>query len=158
MGTALVIKEAQGDLAVGPNGLEQDTGLGSLLAASLLSDARARAEDLAFAGMPANSKDLRGYWADTPEDRFGSRLWLLDRAKQTRETLARAQDYAQEALAWMVAEGILERVEVTATFPQRGALHLAVRLIRGRARRWASLWENPVAGVFSTNGLVVEVS
>lgn len=57
-----------------------------------------------------------GWWADGIEgvqnDRIGSRLWLLARAKVTPETLERAREYAEEALQWMVDDGVATGVSV----------------------------------------------
>jgi phage gp46-like protein len=61
--------------------------------------------------------DLRmGWWGDNfpsvPNDRIGSRLWLLSRAKLLPETVALAKEYAEEALRWLVEDGVAARVEV----------------------------------------------
>lgn len=53
-----------------------------------------------------------GWFADAT---FGSRLYLLLRAKLTTKALADTKTYAEEALAWMVSDGILSRVTATAT-------------------------------------------
>lgn len=87
--------------------------------------------------LPAGETDRQGWWADTTlpalktgggKDRIGSRLWLLKREKQLPSVLARAQEYAEEALAWLVSEGHVLAVSVAATAPARGVLHLDVRL------------------------------
>ena len=78
---------------------------------SLFTDRRADADD----ELPDGGDDRRGWWGDGLADRpLGSRLWLLARAKVTRETRLRAIEYAQEALAWMVDDGVADRVEVDA--------------------------------------------
>lgn len=85
--------------------------LGRLVWVSLFSDARAHDDDV----LPIGS-DRRGWWADTynAPDAFGSRLWLLERAVVTQDALNRAHDYAVEALAWMVADGLAAAVDVVA--------------------------------------------
>lgn len=59
-----------------------------------------------------------GWWGDTvadiPNDRIGSRLWLLAREKVLPATINRAREYAAESLAWMVDDGLASRVEVQA--------------------------------------------
>ena len=67
-----------GDIAVFGADLELDEGLRSAILLSLFSDARAQPGDV------AEDEDPRGYWGDalTEGDRFGSRLWLLERSKQ----------------------------------------------------------------------------
>lgn len=61
----------------------------------------------------------RGWWGDTvavvPGDEFGSRLWTLSR-EVDRPTVLRAcaEEYASEALAWLVEDQVAERVDVIA--------------------------------------------
>lgn len=104
---------------------------------SLLCDARARDDDV----LPDGGTDRRGWWADSaaPEvegDRTGSRLWLLSREKILPETLRRARDYAEEALAWLVEDGAAESVRVEASMPRRGLLALkAVITLPGGSRQ-----------------------
>lgn len=45
---------------------------------------------------------------------FGSRLYLLERAKDTAQTAQRAIGYAKEALQWMIDEGKARSVNVYA--------------------------------------------
>lgn len=61
--------------------------------------------------------DLRmGWWGDSfptiPNDRIGSRLWLLSRSTLTPETVAKAKEYAEEALQWLIDDGVAARVDV----------------------------------------------
>ncbi len=54
----------------------------------------------------------RGAFFADPE--FGSRLHLLERAKDTAQTMQRAIGYAKEALQWMIDTGKATRVNVYA--------------------------------------------
>ena len=93
-----------GDLAAGDD-------LATAVVLSLFTDRRAEPDD----GVPDGTDDRRGWWGDGLADRpLGSRLWLLSRAKATRETRLRAIEYAQEALAWLVDDGVADAVEVDA--------------------------------------------
>jgi phage gp46-like protein len=57
--------------------------------------------------------DRRGWWADIYWDvPVGSHLWQLDRALKTRDTLALARRYCQDALRWLVTDGAAKSVEV----------------------------------------------
>lgn len=79
---------------------------------SLLCDAPALPGDPVSADTPR-----RGFWPDRFEidgDVFGSRLWLLEQAEATPETAQRAVSYAQEALQWMVSDGIASAVSAAA--------------------------------------------
>lgn len=63
-------------------------------------------------------EDPMGWWGDStlPDvgDKFGSRLWLLARELLVNETVLRAQEYAKEALQWLIDDGVAARIEVTA--------------------------------------------
>lgn len=88
--------------------------------------------------------DLRmGWWADTfpgvPNDRIGSRLWLLSRATLVPETITRAKEYAEEALAWMVEDGVAARVEIEAERHGLSTLALACRIYKSDGRMLADV-------------------
>lgn len=73
--------------------------------------------------------DQGGWWGtalDDPGDEWGSLLWTLARELPTERTRQKAEAYAGDALAWMVADGIAETVTVTAawTQPQPGLARL----------------------------------
>lgn len=57
-----------------------------------------------------------GWWGDTfaenKGDKIGSKLWLLLRQKITEETLNRAQEYAYDALKWLIDDGICSDIAV----------------------------------------------
>lgn len=99
---------------------------------SLLTDRRADDDDrlpqqTGNAG-PVTS-DKRGWVGDIFSGRkIGSRLWLLKREKQTAETLARAIDYAKEALVWLKEDGHVVAITVDAEWATRGRMHMRVRL------------------------------
>lgn len=119
------------------NDLVMDDGLVTSAIISLFTDARAHDDDvLPDILSPVEDRDLRGWWGDeTSEkenDSVGSRLWLLERAKITAETLQRAKRYAREALQWMIDEGAAAKIE---TFAERGGdlgdqLWLGVSIIK----------------------------
>lgn len=121
------------DLALQGARLATDEGLKTAVVVSLFTDRRARPDD----PLPHGSADRRGWWGDSAAsldgDRIGSRLWLLSREKQLPEVLARAEEYAREALQWLVEDGVARRVEVEATAPRHGVLALAVVIERPAA-------------------------
>ncbi|AOY00094.1 phage GP46 family protein [Jeongeupia sp. USM3] len=98
-------------LAVDPNGPAADP-LVRAVVISLFTWRLAEPSDL-----PA-AVDRRGFWGDiappVPNDRIGSRLWLLGREKLTSDIPLRAEDYAREALAWLVDDGVARGVDVSA--------------------------------------------
>lgn len=122
---------ASGDLVLGATGgVAGDDGLATAVLLSLFLDRRAEADD------PVENAGLltrRGWVGDAlaipgaaPGDRIGSRLWLLARAKQQDETLRLAEDYAREALDWLLADGLAAAVAVGAAWIARGVMELTV--------------------------------
>ena len=88
----------------------------------------------------------RGWWADTGTDDFiGSRLWLLRRQKLTTQIARKAEDYAREALAWMIKDGVVSNIEIGTqiVWPQR--LNMVIRYHRPDADaedlRYYWVWE-----------------
>jgi len=133
------------DLALEQFALAADDGLETAIILSLFTDARASNDD----PLPFGESDRRGWWADAfPEvdrDRIGSRLWLLQREKQTQATLNRAREYAEEALAWLIADGVARSVEVASFLVRNGVLGLSVVIQRPDASiarfRYETLWK-----------------
>lgn len=131
------------DGATVPLGLQSDDPLPRAVLISLFTWRRANPDD----DLPG---DLRmGWWGDSyapvEGDRIGSRLWLLCRAKLTQETVSRAREYAEEALAWLVADGIAARVVVEAERQGLTTLALACRIYQGDGRlaadiRFTDVW------------------
>ena len=150
--TDLLIGE-DGDLVLEGGDLVLDTGLGSAVVRSLTTDRRATAEELER----LDSTDPLGWWADDAGDPYGSGLWLLSREVTTRETGARAEELAREALEWILREGIASIVSVAATFPERGVLHIDVRIVRGTGTRWAHLWARSQPAHLETDHLTLAV-
>lgn len=92
---------------------------------SLFSDRLASEDDVTDDG------DRRGWWGDTGEDiPLGSRLWLLARSVLSRAVARKAEFYAEEALAWLVSDGILSAVSATSQILWPDRLYLTILLIR----------------------------
>lgn len=128
-----------------------DDGLTTAVLASLFTDRRARPDDVP----PGDPADRRGWWGDAfppvsaagaaPASwRLGSRLWLLAREKQLASVVARAREYAEEALAWMIEDKVAASVDVAAEITAPGVLGLQVSIGRpdGTAvdYHFASVW------------------
>lgn len=100
---------------------------------SLFTWGRARADDQ----LPGNER--MGWWGDTypatPGDRIGSRLWLLSRSTITAKTVQRAREYAEEALAWLVADGVASEVIVLAERAGLDQISLWCQIVRGNGPR-----------------------
>lgn len=129
------------DLAIAGGDLVVDSGLETAVLLSLYTDRRALAEDV----LPDDGTDRRGWWCDAYSGRLqGSRLWLLSREKDLDRVLRRAEEYASEALDWLIEDGIAKAVDVEAIHLRRGVLQLIVGIERptGAAvvRRYDYVW------------------
>src|SRR3990167_1971808 len=101
------------------------TLLEEIVVNSLFADRRASPGD----DLPGDPDDLRGWWADahaTDGDPFGSRLWLLERSTTSAVTVQAVQEYAAEALAWMIEDGVAQSVECAADRVALDAIGLIV--------------------------------
>ncbi|VVP57003.1 phage GP46 family protein [Pseudomonas fluorescens] len=131
MDIALEMGRYAGDIVVGATDLERDDGLETAIIISLFTDRRAEPDQVP-PELPAD--DLRGWWGDVAPlvegDQTGSLLWLLYREKQTSQTLTRAQQYAEEALEWLLEDQIAERVTVAASYYATGWLLLVIDIYR----------------------------
>lgn len=120
------------DIALGEDGdlLLDDTPATPMLI-SLFSDRRALPDDELPTGLTdmnrSQSLVARRGWAGDALDiagrPIGSRLWLLDRAKESELTRRLVEDWSREALAWLAAE-TGTAATVTATWVRRGVLRL----------------------------------
>ena len=112
-----------------------DDGLETAVLLSLFTDRRAEADDV------TDDEERQGWWADAlDDDRIGSRLWLLRRTATRPNVAQRAREYAEEALEWLIEDGVAERVSVEAARVGQ-MLALTVRIERGNGGIWERLWE-----------------
>lgn len=149
-------------LAGNPPDLVGDAGLLSAVIVSLFTDARAYPDDPLPDEKVGVHSDLRGFWGDELHDpasqwqaprSIGSRLWLLWREKDLDVVVARARQYASEALAWLQAEGWVKRLEVDALRVQKGYLGIDVALLpagsSGPGVNWRFLYDYSKAQLIS---------
>lgn len=118
-----------GDWQVRGPSLRADDGLQTAICISLFTDRLAEASDELASG-----DNRRGWWGDAyaavPGDLIGSRLWLLRREKRTAQTLRRAEEYAREALQWLLDDGVARAVTVAAEALGTDVLALQVTVAR----------------------------
>lgn len=153
------------DWSIAGGDLLADDGLDTAVAISLWTDRLADADDV----LPDGSGDRRGWWGDAylaplangQPDRIGSRLWLLARALQSLEAARQAQAYVQEALRWLVDDGVAAGVTVPLpTFPRLGAMQIVATIAQqtgagaAASRRYTALWDM-TRGTVSMSGIVV---
>ncbi len=127
------------DFALDAGALQAEPGLETAIIISLFTDRRANADD----ELPAGAEDRRGWWGDVvppmvdgrPVDgaRIGSRLWLLSREKQMQVVVTRAREYCREALAWMIEDGVCERIDIEAEIVKTGTLGVGITIHRPQA-------------------------
>ena len=83
---------------------------------SLFTDGRAKDDDI----LPRGQTDRRGWWADALDgEEIGSRLWLLYDERRLRKTLLRAEEYAKEALQWLISDKVVKSINITASSDAR---------------------------------------
>lgn len=142
-------KQGRFDLVVKGGDLLMGDDLETAVYISLLTWGAARPEDQAGASFRG------GWWGDAlSRSPMGSRLWLLQRQTLNAQTRAQAVDYAREALAWLVEDGVVGKLDVHAETHDTDTLALCVTLHRhGQtplALRFSRFWEilaaSPIKG------------
>jgi phage gp46-like protein len=134
------------DLSMIDSDLATDAGMQTGVLLSLFTDRRAADDDVPPSG---DQTDRRGWWADqflpVEGDRFGSRLWLLDRSTLTGETARRAEEYVREALKWMIEDRVVSAIGVTIDITAPPTMLITVILQRpGQAAislEFARVWD-----------------
>lgn len=149
----------RGDWLIEPPGLAADHDLETAVLLSLFTDDSAHVDDV----IPDGADDRRGWWGnwERPEaGALGSRLWLLSREKSTDDVRRRAEEYAAEALQWLLDDGVAASVDVVATYleigpvpPQTLAVQIAITRSDGTVfdRRYAWAWEQLAAEGVATD-------
>jgi phage gp46-like protein len=123
--------------------LQTGSDLENAILISLFTDRQANPDDT----IPDGSTDRRGWWGDLGAAvPVGSRLWLLDRAKQTAKTLQDAYDYLAEALQWLIDDGIVAKFDIYCEWSAPG--RLGAQIIAHRqdganlAMNFSWVWKN----------------
>lgn len=127
-----------------------DEGLETCVIISLFSDKRLPNGQTPNDG----TTDPRGWWGDigdTDGVQIGSLLWLLWREKVLPSTVARAIEYAKDALQWMIDDGIARAVNVTGERAGLYQISLGIEIIRptGETLRYAYLWDGQIRKIQS---------
>ncbi len=122
-------------LSIVVNGIEQSLGMAvrdalpRAVIISLFTWGRAKPDD----ALPGEER--MGWWGDSyapvERDRIGSRLWLLARAKITAQTPMLAKEYVEEALAWLVTDGVASQVLVEAERQGQSQIAIRCQIVRG---------------------------
>ena len=108
--------------------LQSGNDLETAILISIFSDREANPDDI----IPDGTNDPRGWIGDIDQPyKIGSRIWLLTRAKQTQETLSRANDYIAEALQWLIDDGVVAQFDITTEWTKPGLLGAKVLAYQG---------------------------
>lgn len=119
------VQNARGDWQLSGAALLAGDDLATAVLNSFFSERLAEADDI----IPDGTKNRRGWWGDP---KLGSRLWLLERSKLTKDTARQAQNYGAESLQWLIDDGVIVGARITAQVVARvpGRLVMGVVLYR----------------------------
>lgn len=124
--------------------VERDAGLETSILISLFTDKRAELED----ALPDNSKDRRGWWADTSEDQIGSKLWLLSRSATLTNIQSSVEQYVKESLQWMVVDGVAQTINVTALRSGQDTMLITIEIVQPDGKdkfyKYSINWEEEI--------------
>lgn len=152
---ALIWTPFGADIEIKNGDFTADSGLATAVLISLFTDQRAPDVSL----LPDSEESLRGWWGDLEDFKTGSLLWLLQREKMVSETATRAREYCLEALAWIIDEGIAEKIEVEADLRPPSGMNIKIYIYRGAATRYSYLWraiENYEAVTVENSGISID--
>jgi phage gp46-like protein len=116
------VAQGRGDWQMSGADLLRGDALETAVLVSLFSDRTCNIDDQ----IPDGTDDRRGWWGD-PD--IGSRLWLLDRSKLTSDIAKRAKDYTVEALAWLIDDGVVIRIDVATSVVNVGTGRLLIEIV-----------------------------
>jgi phage gp46-like protein len=137
-------QQGRADVQLVNGQLDTSEVLATWVIVSLFTDRRAEASDQ----LPSGVTDRRGWWgdsyADNPGDRFGSRLWLLARARSNASLPLIARGYILEALQWLIDDGIAAAVDAVCAFAPntQSRLDAVVTITRGDGTELAFPFDN----------------
>jgi phage gp46-like protein len=105
---------------------------------SIFTDAEAGPDDKS----PLGDDDPRGWWAGP----IGSKLWLRSRSRLDAITQALVKHDIENALDWMIQDGVVVAIDVELEVVERGQLQVRIGFRRTdgakRALAFAALWED----------------
>jgi phage gp46-like protein len=117
----------RGDYAIANGALASGLDVQTSVLISLFTDRLADPDDAIPDAPPSGLADRRGWWGDDdPKYIIGSRLWLLERVKGPADVAQRAEDYAREALQWMLDDGVVANFDIQAAWVPQNQLMLQV--------------------------------
>lgn len=132
------------DYVVSNGSFQSGSDVETAVLISLFTDRLADENDVLPDTRPGYPGDRRGWWGDDPQNLMGSRLWLLKRSKGPLDVAAKAEEYAAEALQWMIDDGVVAEFDIEATWTSPNQLDLLVVAYRANgtviSNQSLSLW------------------
>lgn len=129
--TTWIVESGMGDWSISDGALASGDDLATAVLLSLFTDRLANESDIP----PDGSTDRRGWWGDAGEDTpLGSRLWLLDRSRLDTKTANTARIYMEEALKWLIDDGVAASVTVLTAIAGNSQLNTLINIARSDGR------------------------
>lgn len=140
----LVIDEASGDFAT-------TGGLETAILCSLFSDRRAEPDEVAD---PWKRRGWIGNLiADTPNDNYGSGLWLYEQRRATEDVRAALRLEVIQCLSWLVDEGLAVAIDALIAYePAKRRVIITVQLtdrLGGNTQHSYALWSRTGAATLT---------
>ena len=87
-----------------------------------------------------------GWWGDLISDiTLGSCLWKLKQSKLTQQTIADAKTYCEQALQWLIDEGVCRVIDVQVQRNELDSLSIEVTLTKNDGQkteiRFSDVWK-----------------
>lgn len=99
------------DFVISGGDFESISGFDNAILMSLLCERHADESEIA---PPQKRRGWIGNeMLDIENFEYGSKLWLLDQARLTQDTLNKSVDYSRQGLQWFIDDGYSERINVT---------------------------------------------
>ena len=135
----------QFDIGVEKGDLIKDEGLETAVIISLFTDQRVTIEEL-----PDLIENQKGWWGDAiteiDGDQIGSKLWLLSASKNIDENIGKYETYCNDALQWMIDDGLAQNVSTVAEFSENGILlSIDIEKSPDESLNYSYLWDGQKA-------------
>ena len=120
-----------GDWALLGADLQSGDDLVTAVLISLFTDRQADPDDVIPDVLPGQPADPRGWWGDLGATvKIGSKLWLRLRGKAAPNLPPLIQTDAQQALQWLIDDGVVSAIDVIAQYIAPRQIGLQVTLSR----------------------------
>lgn len=147
------------DIYVSEAGFLSDEGLQTAVTISLFTDRRLPDGT----PHPDGMSDMRGYWGDVGESdgyQWGSLLWTLYRQVITNSVITSCREFCEQALQWMVDDGIAQSVTVTAERAGTYQINIGVTIVKRdtlETLRYSYVWDGQATQKVSVTDETLQV-